>query len=260
MHMNKILQKKDYKKSPLKKRPLRQAGQSLDDEINRFIDEKIGFHAFLITLFSVIIVWEWVTWFFKIPINPLWFSIFATIIIAFSIRKILIYKKNVKRLKMARDGEKIVGESLDLLREKGYIVFHDIIGGDFNVDHVIVGQNGVFTIETKTVSKPPGGEIQYDGEKIIIDGFSLDRDPIVQAKAQANWLKELLNDLTGKNLHIQPVILYPGWFVSPQPKGAEVWVLNEKAFPAFLEKERSSLNSEDIRALATYLSRYARNT
>jgi hypothetical protein len=46
MHVNKILEKKDYKKSPLKEKPLRQAGQSLDQEINRLFDEKIFFHSY----------------------------------------------------------------------------------------------------------------------------------------------------------------------------------------------------------------------
>ncbi len=200
-------------------------------------------------------------WFFKVSINPVVFSIVAAIIVSFSIRKLYIYKKTVKRLQMARDGERIVGESLELLREKGYRVFHDIIGGDFNVDHVIVGQNGVFTIETKTVSKPIKGqtEIQYDGEQIIIAGFIPYRDPVIQAKAQAKWLRELFTDLTGKSIRVQPVILYPGWFVSLHPKGAEVWVLDVKALPAFIEQERSSLSPEDVRALASHLSRYVRN-
>lgn len=260
--MKKILQKNDSKKSPLKERPLRQAGQSLDEEINRLFDEKIGYHAFIITFFVVFTVLEWNIWFLKLRINPVVLSIFAAIIIAFSFRKILIYRRSVKRLQMARDGEKIVAESLELLREKGYIVLHDIIGGNFNIDHVLIGRNGVFTIETKTVSKPVKGqtEVQYNGEQIVIDGFSPERDPIVQAKAQANWLKDLLNDFTRKNVHIQPVILYLGWFVSRQPKGAEVWVLNEKALPAFLEKEGALLSSEDVYALAAHLSRYARNT
>ncbi len=256
-----MFREKDYKRSPLKKKPLRQAGQSLDEEINRLFDEKVDYHIVIIVVFAVVTLFEWYRWFLKVPINPIIFSIFPIIIFAFSIRKILIYKKNIKRLQMARDGERIVGESLELLRAKGYLVFHDIIGGNFNIDHVIVGQNGVFTVETKTVSKPNKGqaEIHYDGEGIIINGFSPDRDPIIQAKAQANWLKDLLKDFTGRSVHVQPVILYPCWFVSRQPKGSELWVLNEKAFPAFLDNERSLLNSEEVHAIAAHLSRYARN-
>ena len=259
--MKKILQEKDNKKSPLKKKPVRQAGQSLDEEINRIFDEKIGYHVVVIVFFLVLTLIEWYQWFFKVSVNPVVFSIMAVIIVAFSIKKILIYRKDIKKLQMARDGERIVGESLELLREKGYLVFHDIIGGDFNIDHVIVGQNGVFTIETKTISKPAKGpsEIQHDGERIIVDRFRPDRDPIVQARAQANWLRDLFKDFTGKNVSIQPVILYPGWFVSPQPKGAEVWVLNEKALPAFLGKEPSILSPEDVHALAAHLAHYVRN-
>jgi len=252
---------RNYKKSPLKEKPLRQAGQSLDEEISRIDSEKIGAQIALILICILWVFSEWFRWFLKFSFNPFVLTIVAAIIIALSIRKIRGYMKEIKRLRMARDGERVVGQLLEQLRESGYMVFHDIISGNFNIDHVIVGSNGVYTVETKTISKPIKGqsEIRYDGERVSIDGFNPDRDPIIQAKAQANWVGELLQELMGEKVKIQPVVLYPGWFVSQQPNGAEVWVLNEKAFPAFIENERSKLNSKDVHAIAAYLSRYMRN-
>ena len=77
--------------------------------------------------------------------------------------------------------------------------FHDVVGLGFNVDHVIVGPAGVFTVETKTWSKPAKGDakVVFDGERVRINGFEPDRNPIVQAKAQARWLKEVLAESTG---------------------------------------------------------------
>lgn len=46
-----------------------------------------------------------------------------------------------KQLKLARDGEKIVGQYLDDLKEKGNCVLHDIIGENFNVDHVVLSEH-----------------------------------------------------------------------------------------------------------------------
>jgi len=103
---------------------------------------------------------------------------------------------------------------------------------------VIVGPSGGYTIETKFRSKPPQGatEIQYDGEKLEIEGFT-DTETIGQAKAQRDWRSGLLKQLTGRSLRIRPVVIFPGRSISRQPKGIEVWVLNESALPAVIDHE-----------------------
>jgi hypothetical protein len=250
----------NLKKFPFKKSPLRQAGQSLDERINYLINEKIQYYGTVICVFVVLALMAWHGWYFQYPLNPYAMTSIAAIIVTYSVAKICNFKKEIKRLKLARDGERLVGESLERLREIGYLVFHDIICGNFNIDHVIIGQPGVFTIETKTISKPLKGraDIQYDGTKITINGFSPDRDPIAQAKAQAHWLKDLLRDLMGKNLKVRPVVLYPGWFISCQPREVQVWVLNEKALPHFLKNEPSLLNLEEVHAIEGHISRFVR--
>ncbi len=91
-----------------------------------------------------------------------------------------------------------------------------------------------------------------------MNGFSPDRDPIEQAKARAGWLKELIQESTGKTFKVRPVVLYPGWFISKQPKGVEVWVLNPKNLSAFLEHENSHLSPEEAKLAAFHLSRNIR--
>ena len=195
------------------------------------------------------------------PPNPILTSIVSGIFIAFSISKIASFRKDIRKLKLGREGEKAVGEYLDRFSEKGYRIFHDIVGGNFNIDHVLIGNTGIYTIETKTISKSLKGSnnITYDGEKVMIGKFDLDPNPVVQAKAQANWLRELITDLTGREIRVQPVILYPGWFVNKMPKGAKVWVLTPKALPKFLENEQIILDKNEIPSIAYHLSRYVRN-
>jgi len=250
------------KKPPVEGKPLRRAGQSLDDEINSIVDEKVNYHVTVILYFVSFTVVEWYRWYSETPIMPGYLSVLTVPIIVYSLIKIFRYRRAIKMLAGARDGERHIGELLETLRAKGYVVFHDLIGGNFNVDHVLVGPTGVFTIETKTISKPVKGQakVDYDGEKIRINGFSPERDPIIQAKAQAKWLQELITDFTGKNLNVRPAVLYPGWYISPQPKDAEVWVLNPKALSAFLDHERPKLSSEEVHVISAQLSRYSQNT
>jgi len=51
---------------------------------------------------------------------------------------------------------------------------------------VLIGPAGVFTVETKTRTKPHGdARVTFRGEALLVAGFEPDRDPIVQARAQA---------------------------------------------------------------------------
>jgi hypothetical protein len=241
------------KRSPLKAAPLHSAGQSLDDEIGWIQATEISSYAAAIAFFAFIAIIEWVRWFFSMPPSPVLITLVALGFGSYCVMKIVRTKKLVKALELGRDVERAVGEYLDRFREKGYRVFHDIVAGDFNIDHLLLGEAGVFTVETKGVSKKAKGnqKIVYDGNNVIIDGFKPDRDPIIQAKAQASWVREILRDLTGKDLPVQPVVLFPGWFIDGKA-GSEVWVLNPKALPSFIEHKEPVLNRETIRAVATH--------
>jgi hypothetical protein len=171
-------------------------------------------------------------------------------------------KKRLRSLKLGRDGEKAVGQFLDQLREREYKVFHDVVGKSFNIDHVLIGPAGVFTIETKTRSKPnPDARVVFDGKKIRVDGFEPDRDPIIQSRAQAGWLRELLTESTGREFKVRSVIVYPGWFVeNKRPINRTTWVLEPKALPKFLDHEPAQLSRDEIQLASFHLSRFIRTT
>ena len=249
------------KRSPLKSPPLRMPGQSVQEEIDQVV-EKYADCAVLFGLALVAAMMEWVKWFFKSPPQPLLSTGLAALVGIFVIIKALKTRRRLKVLKLGRDGEKVVGQSLERLRERGYRVLHDIVGNGFNIDHVLIGPTGIYTIETKTISKPAKGccEIVYDGEKITVNGFTPNRDPIVKAKAQSHWIKGFLREAITKELPIRPVVLYPGWFVKPQPPGCEVWVLHPDALPSFLKNERTLLDARDIQAIEGCLSVYVRKS
>lgn len=250
------------KRSPIIAPPLRYAGQSLEEEIQRILDDKVNEYGFWVCSLFGMVGFEWVAWYLKVPRHPLLFSLLLLPIAGYAAIRMWSYKRRIRNLKQGRDGERAVGQYLELLMEGGYRVFHDIIGNHFNVDHVLIGPAGVFSIETKTISKPVKGssEIVYDGESVVVNGFSPDRNPVAQAKAQANWLRELIEESTGKAVRVRPVVLYPGWFTGKHPKGAEVWVLNPKNLPAFLAHEDHSLSHEDVKLVSYHISRYVRTS
>jgi len=224
---------KQEKKSPITLKPLRYAGQSLDEKIDQLLNDKmlpyIISGMFLILMTGM----EWLRYYTTSPPTPKTTTFIAACYFAYAFYKIKKIRYEVKSLRIGRDGEKEVGELLDELREKGYKVLHDIPGENFNIDHVIISKKGIYTIETKTYSVPLKGkaEMWYDGEKITIPNRIKSDAPIIQAAAASKWLCNTLQTTTGKEFTIKPVVLFPGWFLNhtDNAKKAKVWVLHPKA-------------------------------
>jgi len=248
------------KKSPLKDSPLHVAGQSIDEQIKDYMYNEASPLFYLIAFLFITIALIWLTWFLKIIYLPLVISIIAAAGVIYSVIRLSILKIRIKNLVLARNGERIVAEVLDNLRNKGYIVFHDIIDKNFNIDHAVLTPNGIFTIETKTYSKPPKGEIILKDENIIIGSMNTGKKIIMQAESQAKWLHSMLSESTGISYHIMPVVVFPGWFVNPMPESLKkkVWVLNPEALSSFIENEPIRLKDNDMHMAAFHLSRYIR--
>lgn len=251
------------KKSPIKDKPLRLPGQSLEEEKGKIWDDRLELPVLITAFLLAFAVVEWWRFFTNPPPLPILYSIIALLAIAFVTRRVLKALPEIRALKQGIEGERAVGQFLDQLREKGYHVFHDLIGDGFNVDHAIIGPAGAFTIETKTWSKPVHGDarIKFDGEHIIALGREPDRNPIVQARAQASWLKGLLVESTGKTFEVFPVVVFPGWYIEQTASGSlrNIWVLEPKALVKFLDHAPHQLSTADVKLASFHLSRFIRS-
>jgi len=252
------------KRSPIKERPLRQAGQSINDQINRINDDVLVPSFLFVVGFLALALFDWWQYLANSIINPFAISIVTILVIDFSAFRIRRALRDIKKLKMARDGEMAVGELLDDLRQRGYVIFHDILGQGFNLDHVTLSPQGIFIIETKTWSKPSSGspKIEYDGEKIYIEGKRYGYGVIDQANSQASWLQKILQESTGKKFMVKTVVVFPGWYVESKvsTSGRRVWVLNPKMLPMYIENEPVRLPREDLHLAAFHLARYVRSS
>jgi hypothetical protein len=202
----------DKKKvSPIKDKPLRLPAQSLAEERQALLDDKLQ-PWLLWTLMVVLLAGlEWYRYFIPVAPSPKLVSVVAAASIAFVAWKIFRLLPKLRQLRLAIEGERVVGQFLERLRERGYVVFHDVVAPGFNIDHVLVGPAGIFSIETKTWSKASGSnaKIVYDGQRLLCGPHEPDRDPITQCKAQANWLKSVITESTGRKADVFPVLLFP---------------------------------------------------
>ena len=252
--------KKASSKSPLREPPLRLPGQSIDEQINRLLNEKqLNYALFAFGLF-LLAVGAWIQVLTGSQLNPWLFSAVAVLVIGYCSFRIRQTGKEVQRLRLGRDGERTVAEQLDVLKEQGAVVLHDLIGDGFNLDHVVLSRQGVFVVETKTRTKPAKGSptVTFDGKTLLVDGFEPERNPVTQAQGNARWLAQILRASTGKEFPIRPVVLFPGWFVERNPEGSSVWVLNPKALPSFIEHEPNRISESDLHMATYHLAGYIR--
>jgi len=251
-------------KSPLKAKPLRNPGESTSDRIWDFILDEILKYLLFALLFSFLAILEWWRWYINSPPSPILTSVIAIIAIGIAAFKLRNANRTLRQLKLGRDGEKAVGQYLEGLRSNGAKVLHDFPGEGFNIDHVVIHKSGIYAIETKTFSKPDKGEtrILFDGESLKAFGRHFDRNPVSQARAASQWLREKIYESTGIKHTVRPVVLFPGWFIeqTAEAKKSDVWVLNPKALPSFIENSRQQILDTDVNLICFHLSKYARST
>ena len=126
-----------YRRSPLKEKPLRIPGQSLDEEIQNVEYDQVTTYALIATLSIALTLFTWFLYLIKIPSPPWLLTVGCVVVTLYSTHRIRKAKKYIENLKLGRDGERIVAETLDELRQEGAVIFHDILGDGFNIDHTV---------------------------------------------------------------------------------------------------------------------------
>lgn len=163
-------------------------------------------------------------------------------------------------------GEQAVGETLSALRADGCHVFHDLVqkNGElsFNIDHIVVGPQGVFAIETKYRRKRPAKgrtdhEVEAHAHTLQFPTY-LDRESIPQAERHAQWLASFLKGATAEAVKVQPILALPGWFIHLSERNG-VPVLNEKGIVKFVRQSPSVLSDGQIKRIVHQLDQRCRN-
>lgn len=106
-----------------------------------------------------------------------------------------------------------------------------------------------------------GAKIMFDGEQITTAGRAPERNPVIQARAQAAWLKGLLSESTGRSFDVFPVVVFPGWYIEQSSECLRsIWVLEPKALAKFLANAPQRLEPEEVKLASFHLSRFIRGS
>lgn len=176
----------------------------------------------------------------------------------FDFRKVMNYRLGV-------DGEEYTGQELNLLAWHGAFVFHDIPYKYGNIDHVVVGFDAIFAVETKAVRKPGNavgekeGRVVFDGNKLIFPHFTT-KAPLKQAQCHADYLRNVLLDECGSNIPVIPVVAIPGWFIdSDRAIGVKIVVMNPKRGSYLRKRIGQRRTCEQFNSAVAKVQRLARN-
>ena len=251
-------------RSPLKRPPLRNPGESLQEQREQLFDDELIPYVLAFVLLGTMTAYAWLVHFGLFVMNPAVFSVMAllsAIALFWKIRRVRIQVRQINR---GIEAEKAVGQFLEQFRAHGYKVIHDILvktsDTTFNIDHLLVGPKGIFTIETKSWRKPNKGQciIVYDGQKVLINGQAPDRDPISQALGQAAWVRDYLKSCTAlTTIPITPLVVYPGWFIDYlQASNAKVKVASEQLIWPCIQSSPYLLEPHDIKLIESRLTEY----
>lgn len=168
-----------------------------------------------------------------------------------------------RNYRLGWEGELAVAEALRPLHAKGFHIFHDVPATDFNIDHVVVGPSGVFAIETKARVKRgksrKAHEVKFDGTSLHFPGY-VTRKPVEQARAQAQWLKQLLSKAIAQPIDVQPVLFLPGWWVERTQRG-DVVVMSGKNSDGYFaaSSHGNKLDAQTVGMLAHQLEQRCRD-
>ncbi|MFO1447930.1 MAG: nuclease-related domain-containing protein [Opitutaceae bacterium] len=250
-------------RAPFTELQLRPAGESLRRQLED-LDDRFMEHGTWLTLMPALCVamgfsGKWLD-------RPLMGGILAlgsALFVFLQARKLLCLQRKCWTYRLGYEGERYVGETLNQLLALGYRVFHDVPFSNYNIDHVIVGPDGVYAIETKTRRKRtdlPAREkarVEVEEDRIRFP-FQVDTSSIPQAVRNAESLADWLTRATGEPTSVEPLVVLVGWYVVRKP-GAHVRVLNEKELKhAFPKRNATPLSPERLQRIVHQLTERCR--
>jgi Nuclease-related domain len=134
----------------------------------------------------------------------------------------------VERRDRGAEGEEQVGGLLDALCEDRWLVIHDASLGRGNVDHILIGPPGVFTIETKSHPGP-------------VRVGRVHGETLRQAHAQRRAIERVAG------LPVEPLIVYSrAWVDRPLARRKGVRIVPARMLVGYLRRLQRSLSGEEI--------------
>ena len=237
---------------------MHEAAQRFRDELERLSASQAiylsGTLVFLV-LFAAAYVLQARSLFDGYPAWQLWMQIgFLALAAVFAAWRLVHTILARRQVKFVRDANVAVGHQLQQISTGANRVFHDVATSAGIVDHVLVGQTGVYAINVIARRSGRNGSARFNNNSVQ---FS-DNDTsvsVVDVTAGAVRLEKEVSRLLGHKVRVRSVIAVPGWDIGQQSSDKHLLV-NERTIPMLRgwRDQSDYLMNEDVDALQKELT------
>lgn len=182
-----------------------------------------------------------------IPGGIVWL-IFAGLVLILE-RKGLVLRKRILHAFVGAKSEQVVADALQTLPHD-YHVFHDLEFPGFNIDHVVLGPNGLFLIETKSQS----GAITQQNNVLFRNGKKFFKNFLKQTWRQTYALRDHLGPEYLTGFSIGPVLCFTNGYVTIRGQVQGITVLNVQFLTPYILSSQDQISSAIVERTASFLS------
>ena len=143
------------------------------------------------------------------------------------------------------EGEKEVAFQLRKLGE-GWRVLHSVpVGaGDTDIDHVVIGPSGVFTLNTKNHL---GGRVSVNAKAVYVNGKY--QPYIVKSRVEGKRARKLLSAAFGYDVAVRPVVVIMAKDLRIKSSPEDVNVVGRKRISKWLAGQLPTLTQDSVDAI-----------
>lgn len=237
---------------------MHEAAQRFRDELDRLSSSQAiylsGTLVFLV-LFVAAYVLQAGTLFAGYPAWQLWlqfgFLVAAALFAGWRLARTIFAYRQVR---FVRDATVAVGHQLQQISTGANRVFHDVRTSAGVVDHVLVGQTGVYAINVVARRGTKNGNAVLKNNHVSLSN-SDERFSVVDITASALRLEKEISRLLGHKVRVRSVIAVPGWDIGEQASEKHLLV-NERTIPMLRgwRDQSDYLMNEDVDLLQKELT------
>lgn len=166
------------------------------------------------------------------------------------IARALDMKTDQRAWRVGAGGEETVGARLDKLTKRGWHILHAVPVGErgSDIDHVVIGHGGVYTLNTKT---HPGGSVWVGRHQVRVNGHRTDY--LRNSRHEGERAARLLTAAVGFPVPVMPALVFltgtliPNVTIKQQPD--DVFVYDRTDIPGVFKRAPQRLTPEQVAAV-----------
>jgi len=156
-------------------------------------------------------------------------------------------KTDERAWRVGADGEETVGARLEKLAKRGWHVLHAVPVGErgADIDHVLIGPGGVWTINTKT---HPGGRVWVGRQAVRVNGHPTQY--LRNSRFEAQRAQRLLTEACGFPVFAEPALVFltgtliPNVTIKQAPE--DVTILDRMDIPGAFRRSSRKLTHDQV--------------